>query len=200
MVTKNQTAKAEKNSQTTSLLDQVMEQTRFKPENEDYSIAQRGIAEFISEMLKSDSADAVVNKTLIDEMIVRLDEKISHQVDEILHNDKFQEMESAWRGLKLLIDRTDFRENIKIEVLNVSKEELLDDFEYATDITQSGLYKHVYSANYGQFGGEPVAAIVGNYTFTPSAPDIKLLQYISSVGAMSHAPFISAAGGVLWSR
>ena len=42
MVTKNQTAKAEKNSQTTSLLDQVMEQTRFKPENEDYSIAQRG--------------------------------------------------------------------------------------------------------------------------------------------------------------
>ena len=194
MVTKNHTAKAEKNSQTTSLLDQVMEQTRFKPENEDYSIAQRGIAEFISEMLKSDSADAVVNKTLIDEMIVRLDEKISHQVDEILHNDKFQEMESAWRGLKLLVDRTDFRENIKIEVLNVSKEELLDDFEYATDITQSGLYKHVYSANYGQFGGEPVAAIVGNYTFTPSAPDIKLLQYVSSVGAMSHAPFISAAG------
>ena len=58
MVTKNQTAKAEKNSQTTSLLDQVMEQTRFKPENEDYSIAQRGIAEFISEMLKSDSTDA----------------------------------------------------------------------------------------------------------------------------------------------
>jgi len=88
MVTKNQTAKAEKNSQTTSLLDQVMEQTRFKPENEDYSIAQRGIAEFISEMLKSDSTDAVVNKTLIDEMIVRLDEKISHQVDEILHNQK----------------------------------------------------------------------------------------------------------------
>ena len=168
MVAKNQATKIEKNAQTTSLLDQVMEQTRFKPENEDYAIAQRGIAEFISEILKSKSTDSVINKTLIDEMIVRLDEKISHQVDEILHNEKFQEMESAWRGLKLLVERTDFRENIKIEVLNVSKEELLDDFEYATDITQSGLYKHVYSANYGQFGGEPVAAIVGNYTFTPS--------------------------------
>ena len=160
MVAKNQATKIEKNAQTTSLLDQVMEQTRFKPENEDYAIAQRGIAEFISEILKSKSTDSVINKTLIDEMIVRLDEKISHQVDEILHNEKFQEMESAWRGLKLLVERTDFRENIKIEVLNVSKEELLDDFEYATDITQSGLYKHVYSANYGQFGGEPVAAIV----------------------------------------
>ena len=194
MVAKNKAAQTEQQATTTSLLDQVMEQTRFKPENEDYTIAQRGIAEFISEMLKTDNTDAVVNKTLIDEMIVRLDEKIGHQVDEILHNQKFQEIESAWRGLKLLVDRTDFRENIKIEVSNVTKEELLDDFEYATDITQSGLYKHVYSANYGQFGGEPVAAIVGNYTFTPAAPDIKLLQYVSSVGAMSHAPFISAAG------
>ena len=92
-----------------------MEQTRFNPENEDYAIAQRGIAEFISEILKSKSTDSVINKTLIDEMIVRLDEKISHQVDEILHNEKFQEMESAWRGLKLLVERTDFRENIKIE-------------------------------------------------------------------------------------
>ncbi|VEH67797.1 Uncharacterized protein conserved in bacteria [Rodentibacter pneumotropicus] len=76
MVAKNQTANADKNIQATSLLDQVMEQTRFKPDNEDYSIAQRGIAEFISEMLKSDNADTVVNKNLIDEMIVRLDEKL----------------------------------------------------------------------------------------------------------------------------
>lgn len=64
MVAKNQTASADKNMQATSLLDQVMEQTRFKPDNEDYSIAQRGIAEFISEMLKSDNADTVVNKNL----------------------------------------------------------------------------------------------------------------------------------------
>ena len=117
MVAKNQATKIEKNAQTTSLLDQVMEQTRFKPENEDYAIAQRGIAEFISEILKSKSTDSVINKTLIDEMIVRLDEKISHQVDEILHNEKFQEMESAWRGLKLLVERTDFRENIHLRHL-----------------------------------------------------------------------------------
>ena len=117
MVAKNKAAQTEQQATTTSLLDQVMEQTRFKPENEDYAIAQRGIAECISEILKSKSTDSVINKTLIDEMIVRLDEKISHQVDEILHNEKFQEMESAWRGLKLLVERTDFRENIKIEVL-----------------------------------------------------------------------------------
>jgi type VI secretion system protein ImpC len=126
-------------------------------------------------------------------MIVELDRKISRQVDEIVHHDSFQEMESAWRGLKLLVDRTDFRENIKIDILSVSKDDLLEDFQTAPEIVQSGLYKHVYSAGYGQFGGEPTGVMIANYNFGPSAPDIKLLQYVAAVGAMAHAPFISAA-------
>ena len=48
----------------------------------------------------------------------------SAQVNEILHHEEFQKLESAWRGLKFLVDRTDFRRNIQIEILNVSKEEL----------------------------------------------------------------------------
>ena len=43
---------------------------------------------------------------------------------EILHHEQFQKMESAWRGLKLVVDRTNFRENVKLELLNISKEEL----------------------------------------------------------------------------
>ena len=69
-----------------------------------------------------------------------------------------------------------------------TKTELLEDFEFAPDVTQTGFYKHIYSTEYGQFGGEPVGAVVGNYAFTPSTPDMKLLQYVSSVGAMAHAP------------
>ena len=43
-------------------------------------------------------------------------------------------------------------------------------------------------------GGEPIAAMIGNYTFGPSSPDMKLLSYVASVGAMAHAPFVMAAG------
>ncbi|MBS9782935.1 MAG: type VI secretion system contractile sheath large subunit [Pasteurella sp.] len=176
------------------LIEQIMDKTRITPDSAEYGIAEKGVAQFIAEMLKSKDADTIINKNLVDAMIVKIDEKIGNQVDKILHEPKVQELESSWRGLKVLVDKTDFRENIKIEILNVSKDDLLEDFEYSSDITQSGLYKHVYSANYGQFGGEPVAAMIGNYTFTPSAPDIRLMQYVSSVGAMSHAPFIAAAG------
>ncbi|MBE1273665.1 type VI secretion system contractile sheath large subunit [Enterovibrio baiacu] len=177
---------------TGSLLDDIMAQTRMAPSEEGYDIAKKGVAAFIENLIGSDQDQEPVNKALVDQMLVELDKKISSQMDEILHSAPVQEMESSWRGLKLLVDRTDFRENIKVEVLHATKQELLDDFEFAPETTQAGLYKHVYSAGYGQFGGEPVGALVGNYAFTPSTPDMKLLQYVGAVGAMAHAPFLSS--------
>lgn len=176
------------------LLDEVMAQTRIAPNEESYGIAKRGIAAFIDDLIRSNKSAEPVNKNLVDQMLVELDKKISSQMDDILHNGSFQQMESSWRGLKLLVDRTDFRENNKIDLLHATKEELLEDFEFAPETTQSGLYKHVYSSGYGQFGGEPTGAIIGNFTFTPSTPDMKLLQYMGAIGAMAHAPFISSVG------
>lgn len=175
-----------------TLLDQIMAQTKLVPAQEGYQIARQGVSAFIAEILKSHDPDQLINKHRVDQMIAELDRVLSKQMDAILHQPEFQQLESAWRSLKLLVDRTDFRENIKLEVLHVSKDDLLDDFENAADITCSGIYKHVYTAGYGQFGGEPVAAMVGNYNFGPSSPDIKLLSYMASVGAMSHAPFLAA--------
>ncbi|MFC3391147.1 type VI secretion system contractile sheath large subunit [Aidingimonas halophila] len=175
-----------------SLLDQVMAQTRMAPADDGYDVAKHGVAAFIAELLNDDQAAPRVDKGLVDQMIVELDRKIGTQVDEILHDESFQQLESAWRGLKLLVDRTDFRENIKLDVLHATKTELLEDFEFAPELGQSGLFQHVYASGYGQFGGEPVAGIIGHYDFSPSTPDIKLLQYTASIGAMAHAPFISS--------
>ncbi|MDD2021776.1 type VI secretion system contractile sheath large subunit [Pseudomonas putida] len=175
-----------------TLLDQIMAETKLVPAQDGYQIARQGVSAFITEILKSNDPDQLINKHRADQMIAEIDRMLGNQMDAILHQPEFQQLESSWRSLKLLVDRTDFRENIKLEVLHVTKEDLLDDFENAADITCSGIYKHVYTAGYGQFGGEPVAAMVGNYNFGPSSPDIKLLSYMASVGAMSHAPFLAA--------
>ncbi len=177
----------------TSLLDEIVAATRLKPTEEAYSITKQGLQAFIDEMLKP-GKEVRVTASAVDEMIANLDQKLSSQVDVILHNKEFQQLESAWTSLKFLVDRTDFRENIKVEVMNVNKTDLLDDFEDAPEITKSGLYKLAYTQEYGQFGGKPYGLMVGNYEFGPSAPDIKLLQNLASVATMSHAPFVAAAG------
>lgn len=177
-----------------SLLDEIVAQTKSKPNDESYSVVKRGVEVLLAEMLEPKRADEKVDRALVDAMIAEIDQKLSSQLDEILHTPEFQKIESAWTGLKLLVDRTDFRENNKIEILNCSKEELAADFEDAPEIVKSGLYKKVYSEEYGQFGGEPLGAIVANYDFGPGATDVALLQSCASVATMAHAPFVAAAG------
>lgn len=176
------------------ILDRIIAETKLTPDDEAYDIAKRGVSAFIEELLKPQNENEPVKKAMVDRMIAEIDAKLSRQMDEILHHPDFQALESSWRGLKLLVDRTNFRENIKLEILNASKQDLLDDFEDSPEIVQSGLYKHIYTAEYGQFGGQPVGALIANYYFDPSAPDVKTLQYVASVACMSHAPFIAAAG------
>ncbi len=134
-----------------------------------------------------------IHQSVANDLIAELDQRMSAQIDEIIHHAEFQKIESAWRSLKLLVDRTNFRENIRMELLNVSKEDLLNDFEDSPEVMKSGLYKHVYSAEYGQFGGQPVGAMVANYEFDAGPQDMKLLGYCASVAAMAHAPFFASA-------
>ncbi|MEE4464658.1 type VI secretion system contractile sheath large subunit, partial [Azotobacter chroococcum] len=194
MSTHAATAAPEHSAVEPGILDRIIAETRLTPDDEAYDIAKRGVSAFIEELLKPHNEHEPVKKALVDRMIAEIDAKLSRQVDEILHHRQFQSLESAWRGLKLLVERTDFRENIRLEILNAAKEDLLEDFEDSPEVVQSGLYKHVYTAEYGQFGGQPVGALIANYFFDPSAPDVKTLQYVASVASMAHAPFIAAAG------
>ncbi|MGE0433579.1 MAG: type VI secretion system contractile sheath large subunit, partial [Planctomycetota bacterium] len=140
-----------------SLFEQLMAESKISPEQEGYEEAKRGVGELIKHLL-GPARGTKADKAAIDAMIAGIDEKLSSQIDEILHDEKVQKLESAWRGLKMVVDRTDFRENVKLELFNCSKQALIDDFEDSPEIVQSGLYKNVYTNEYGQFGGEPYGA------------------------------------------
>lgn len=193
MTTQAQTTENELLS-SVNLLDDIISQTNLSREDETYNVVKNGVGALICELLKSENSEEKVNKAIVDRMIAQIDAKISAQMDEILHHKQFQALESKWRGLYMLVERTSFRDNILMEFINVSKEELLEDFEECLDITQSGLYKHVYSSGYGQFGGQPIGTIIADYELSPSNVDIKFMNKVASISAMSHAPFIAAAG------
>lgn len=175
-----------------SLLEEIIEATNLKPTDDNYAVMRKGLEALIAGLLEPGREEVKVSKAVVDDMIAEIDKKLSQQLDGILHHPDFQKLESAWRSVKFLVDRTDFRENIKLEILNVSKEELLEDFSDSPEIVKSGLYKLVYTAEYGQFGGKPYGAMIGNYEFGAGPQDIRLLQYVASVAAMAHAPFIAA--------
>ena len=147
---------------------------------------------FVDSVLQSSRKVERIDKTVLDSYIAEIDRKLSAQLDEILHHEQFQAMEAAWRSLKFLVDRVDFKKNVKLDLLDVSKEELAEDFEDAPETIQSGLYKHVYTQEYDTPGGEPFGAVVSNYYLDSSPSDIALLQELSKVAAACHCPFLGS--------
>lgn len=184
----------QENTQSQPLVGEILEFTRLAEQDEGYELARQGVEAMLSELLTKSEPIERVDKSLVDQMIDELDQRLGRQLDEILHNDDFQKLEAAWRGLAFLVNRTDFNENIRVELLNVDKDELLEDFEDAPELNQTAMFQKVYTEEYGQFGGEPYGVLVGGYEFGPSAQDVKLLESLSGLAAVTHAPFIASAG------
>jgi type VI secretion system protein ImpC len=136
----------------------------------------------------------------IRQMIADIDTLLTAQVNEILHHQKFQKLESAWRGLQYLCKNTETGTDLKIRVMNISKDELADDLsKYSgVDWDQSPLFKKIYTQGYGVLNGDPYGAIVADYYFDHSAPDVDLLGDISRIAAAAHAPFISGVSSTLF--
>jgi type VI secretion system protein ImpC len=129
----------------------------------------------------------------------QIDQKLSSQLNEILHHPDFQKLEGTWRGLKYLIDQSETGTQLKIKVLNVAKRTLSKDLERAIEFDQSMLFKHVYENEYGQLGGKPYGMLVGDYEFDgKSAEDMKMLQQLGGIAGAAHAPFVAAAGAQMF--
>ena len=128
-------------------------------------------------------------------IIAEIDKKLSDQVNLILHNERFQQVESAWRGLHYLVNNTETDEMLKIRVMNISKKDLgktLKKYK-GTAWDQSPVFKKLYEQEYGQLGGEPYGALVGDYYFDHTPGDVELLGQMAQIAAAAHAPFLAAA-------
>ncbi|HSS79150.1 MAG TPA: type VI secretion system contractile sheath large subunit [Thermoanaerobaculia bacterium] len=130
--------------------------------------------------------------------IGRVDKLLTAQSNEILHHPDFQTLEATWRGLRHLVMKTETGPLLKLKVLNVTKDELSDDFEKAADKDQSALFKKIYEEEYGTFGGYPFSLLVGDYYFGRSKPDVTLLENLSKVAASAHAPMVTGASSKLF--
>src|SRR5215203_4720872 len=168
----------------------------FKPKTDEakeaVERAVRTLAEQALSQTKLISGDVVKS---IKAMIASLDQKLTEQINLIMHHEDFQKLEGGWRGLHYLVNNTETDEMLKIRFINISKLELgktLKRFK-GTAWDQSPLFKKVYEAEYGQFGGEPFGCLVGDYQFDHTPPDVELLGEMSKVAAAAHAPFIAGS-------
>ena len=170
----------------TSLLNK-----EFRPKTdraaEEIESAVQTLAEYVLQGTDIISADAVAS---IEALIGQIDKKLTEQINQIMHHPDFQALESSWRGLHYMVNNTETDESLKIKVMNVSKKDLhktLRKFK-GTAWDQSPIFKQMYEEEYGQFGGEPFGAVVGDYYFDHGPQDVVTLSEMSKISAAMHAP------------
>lgn len=186
-------AQSETEVLTTDEFSQLL-QKEFRPQSDRAKDAVAAAVQTLAEQVLADtsivSSDAV---RTIEALIGGIDKKLTDQVNAVLHHPDFQALEGAWRGLHHLVNNTETDEMLKIRVMNISKKDLhktLKKFK-GTAWDQSPIFKKIYEAEYGTFGGEPFGCLVGDYYFDHSPPDVELLGEIAQISASAHTPFIA---------
>ncbi len=173
----------------------------FKPRTAD---AESEVENAVTTLVKQALSDQSVVKDdiidTVDEIIARLDEKLSEQMNVILHHPEFQKIESAWRGLEHCVRESEPDATMKVQVMNISKSELERELRSyrGAKWDQSPIFKKVYEGAFGQLGGEPFGCLVADYAFDHSGSDVNILREMGKVAAASLAPFIAnAAPGLM---
>jgi len=172
----------------------------FKPKTDKAKDAVITAVKTLAEQALSSTAlisdDAV--KT-IEAMVAEIDAKLSEQINVIMHHEDFKALEGSWRGLHHLVNNTETDEMLKIRVLNVSKKDVgktIKKFK-GTAWDQSPLFKKLYEEEFGTPGGEPYGALMGDYYFDHSPPDVEMLSGMAQIAAAAHAPFIAGTAPTL---
>lgn len=191
-------AKAAETTEELPLLDQIIQRGKLARDEQQAERARDLVGEFVHQILDEGMTVSADTVAMIEAQVAKIDELLTAQLNEILHQDEFQSLEASWRGLSYLVMNTETSTRLKLRLLPISKKELLKDLETASEFDQSNLFKKVYEEEYGTFGGAPFSLLVGDFEFGRHPQDMALLEKVSNVAAAAHAPFIGAASPKLF--
>ena len=110
----------------------------------------------------------------IDRAIAAIDQKLSTQLNAVMHHPRFLQLEGTWRGLNYLVMNSETGTSLKLRVLNAAKARpAIAILTRAVEFDQSQLFKQIYENEFGTPGGEPYGALIGDYEWTNHPDDIE---------------------------
>lgn len=124
-------------------------------------------------------------------LVALVDAATSGLMRKILHHRKFQTLEAAWRGLFFLVRRADTSAELKIFILDASKDELAADLKSAESLSSTRLYEILVRDAVETQNADPWSLILGDYAFAPVLDDVATLMRLSKIAAGAGAPFVS---------
>jgi type VI secretion system protein ImpC len=121
-----------------------------------------------------------------------VDAELSRQVRAILQDPEFKRLEASWRSLSWLAAVSETGPDLKVLLVQATKQELLQDLFNHETADQSGLSELLVESS-AVAGAIRPSFLVGNYAFSGELEDLALLERMGSIARQLRAPFVAAA-------
>lgn len=181
-------AKAAVATEEPSLLDQIVASTK--------ATTTERVEELLTNLLNVvEEENVYFDKNVyvsIHKAIDSLDQQISRQLSEVMHNEELQKLEGSWRGIDYLYKNSTCNETLKIRVFQANKEELTEEFQSISSDDDSTLFKRIYEDEFGSPGGTPYGALIGDYQISNSPDDMDFINKMAGISAAAFCPFLTA--------
>ena len=143
--------------------------------------AQRGVQSLIDQLgIKRVELAAAPARQLAATLLDETCRLVHAQLDEILHHSSFQTLEAAWRGLQLLVTRTDFQQpSVAIHVAHCTRPNLVS--ALAAQLETLWSIGHVADL------------VVADFAFDQSPQDVALLKAVADGGLGAYCPVVASA-------
>lgn len=127
-------------------------------------------------------------------LVASVDAAITAEMRTLLHDPRFQALESAWRGAMWLVSSLELDEDLQLHLLDVTRDELLADIVTSGGrLAETGLHRLLADRWRNVPGGEPWHVLVGLFQFGPSDTDIGLAAALGIIASQAGGPLL--AGG-----
>jgi type VI secretion system protein ImpC len=116
---------------------------------------------------------------------------LSDAMRAVLHQSEFQNLESLWRGMDMLLRRIETGPTLQVLLVDISAEEFAADLSSVDDLSETGLYSMLVDKPSQEKNGG-LSLICGLYQFEATPPHAELLGRMAKIAAKAGAPFVSA--------
>src|SRR5436305_13858282 len=113
---------------TTYNYDDILKRSRLANNDHSKEMLREFLGEFDQISVKKGDTIEKIRKQVAD-----LDSQISEQVDAVLHNEHYQDLEASWRGLHYLVMNTETGPRLKLRLMSVKRNTLKNDLGQAAD-------------------------------------------------------------------
>ncbi|HWD00079.1 MAG TPA: type VI secretion system contractile sheath large subunit [Candidatus Sulfopaludibacter sp.] len=168
----------------------IASEGRLARTEEEVDFAAARIVDFLEAFRRGEVTWSRDMESAIQSHIAILDELVSRQVNQVLHDPAFQALEATWRGLAHLVGEAETSSSHRIYVLSASRKEILQDLRHASDYRDLELYAKL-SQPLDTLGGAPFGCVVFDFRLERDAQDLTLMEALAKIGAAICAPVLA---------